>query len=491
MLLDHFNLREQPFGVSPDPRFFFPSTSHREAMASLLYGVQSQRAFMAMIAQPGMGKTMLLFNLLQQLGSGARTAFLFLTQCDSREFLAYLLMDLGLKVHDYDPIRMHEELKGELLKEARAGRQVVVVVDEAQNLSTSVLETIRLLSDFENPQRKLMQIILAGQPQLAEKIASPELLQLRQRLSLIMQIKPLSREEVATYIARRLQVAGHTGAALFTAEAVGHIAARSGGIPRVINNYCFNSLSIAFATGKQQVDADMVVEVARDLDAIEQVLHGTQAGPLAEISPIELPVLAPDPKSVISMPVAPKIAPGIAPASSVVRRFETATVQAAKRTTGSIGVPSARIHSRTPFRELPPTLVMPIWLRRVVILISPRASQSLQRSTHRTYSGTVLRRLRDIVRRVSRMIRTAREYTAGVLIPRTRQNVTRVSALAVKCAFAVPLLLLEKSEAEDSATVNLSRNPQSELPAATPANWCGDGSPTVQLSGCKAEGVNV
>ena len=492
MLLEHFNLREQPFGVSPDPRFFFPSASHREAMASLLYGVQSQRAFMAMIAQPGMGKTMLLFNLLQQLGSGARTAFLFLTQCDSREFLAYLLIDLGLKVHDYDPIRMHEELKTELLKEARAGRQVVVVVDEAQNLSTSVLETIRLLSDFENPQRKLMQIILAGQPQLAEKIASPELLQLRQRLSLIMQIKPLSREEVATYIARRLQVAGYSGPALFTPEAVGHIAAHSGGIPRVINNYCFNSLSIAFATGKRQIDVEMVMEVARDLDAIEHVLKGSQTQTVEEIRPIELPVLDAEPRKVITLPTVPPQEARATADVGVVPWPERNTAPAAPRTVSVVGVPRASGTRRpNPIRELPPATALPIWLRGVVVLISPGTSRSRHRppSTRWLDSKTFLQRLSRMMRAVSRMIRAAREYTSGSLIPRTRQHVTRVSTLAVKCAFAVPLLLLEKSGAEENAGVNVPRSPEPHVPAAP--HWRTEASPAAQFRGCKAEGANV
>lgn len=294
MLLEYFRLREQPFGVTPDPRFFYPSDTHREALASLRYGIQAERAFMAMVAQPGMGKTMLLFNLLEQLGAGVRTAFLFQTQCDSRELLGYLLTDLGLKVEGYDPIQMHEQLKSELLKEAQAGRRVVVIVDEAQNLDTSVLETVRLLSDFECPSRKLMQIILAGQPQLSQKIGSHELVQLRQRLSMIIQIKPLAGRDVATYIARRLQVAGYTGPALFSPEAVGLIAARSRGIPRIVNNYCFNALSLAFALKKTTVDTDVVHEVANDLEIVDLSADNTPVAEGNDIIPIELPVLPPE-----------------------------------------------------------------------------------------------------------------------------------------------------------------------------------------------------
>src|SRR6185437_11750811 len=148
--------------------------------------------------------------------------------------------------------------------------------------------TVRLLSDFECPSRKLMQIVLAGQPQLSQKIGSPELIQLRQRLSMIIQIKPLAANDVATYIARRLQVAGYAGPALFSPDAVGMIAARSRGIPRIINNYCFNSLSLAFAMKKTAIDADIVSEVAHDLELVDLYAGGTTSAESNEINPIEL-----------------------------------------------------------------------------------------------------------------------------------------------------------------------------------------------------------
>src|SRR6185437_7295022 len=154
--------------------------------------------------------------------------------------------------------------------------------------------TVRLLSDFECPSRKLMQIVLAGQPQLSQKIGSPELIQLRQRLSMIIQIRPLTGKDVATYIARRLQVAGYAGPALFSPDAVGMIAARSRGIPRIINNYCFNSLSLAFAMKKTAVDADVVSEVAHDLELIDLYADATTTAQGNEVIPVELPVLAPE-----------------------------------------------------------------------------------------------------------------------------------------------------------------------------------------------------
>jgi len=209
MFLDFYGLREQPFGVTPDPRFLYLSPTHREALASMFYGIDAERGFLALIAKPGMGKTNLLFHLLQQFRSKARTAFVFQTQCTSREFMRFLLLELGCEVSgEQDLVTMHEQFNRCLLQEAHAGRRFIVVVDEAQNLEPSVLETIRLLSDFETPQAKLLQIVLSGQPELADKLARPTLRQLRQRISLLSTLTPLPPEEVARYMNHRLRAAG-------------------------------------------------------------------------------------------------------------------------------------------------------------------------------------------------------------------------------------------------------------------------------------------
>ena len=184
MFLDFYKLREQPFGMTPDPRYLYFSPGHREALASLFYGIETGRGFLSLVAEPGMGKTTLLFQLLQRWKGYAHTAFLFQTQCNSRELLRYLLDDLGLKGDGEDIVRMHSELNDFLFREAKAGRRVVVFIDEAQNLSDAVLETVRLLSDFEAPDKKLLQIILAGQPELSERLLRPGLAQLRQRIAI-------------------------------------------------------------------------------------------------------------------------------------------------------------------------------------------------------------------------------------------------------------------------------------------------------------------
>ena len=266
MFLKYYGLREQPYGVTPDPRYLYLGPGHREAMASLYYGIESNRGFLALIAKPGMGKTTLLFNLLERFRHTARTAFVFQTQCDSREFLRFLLFELGSESHDRDFVHMHEEFNRMLLQEARAGRRFIVVIDEAQNLDSSVLETVRLLSDFETPRAKLMQIVLAGQPQLADKLASPSLAQLRQRISTVSGLNPLNARETSDMMDHRLRVAGYTGPSLFTPGARELIAELSEGIPRNINNYCFAALSLGCALRQKQIGADVIREVAGDFD---------------------------------------------------------------------------------------------------------------------------------------------------------------------------------------------------------------------------------
>ena len=266
MFLNHYHLDEQPFGVTPDPRLLYLGPQHREALASLIYGTESNRGFLAMIAEPGMGKTSLLYSYLSILQATARTAFVFRTDCDSREFIRHVLLDLDIDVTGMDLPAMHDTLNRILIEEMQAGRRFILVIDEAQNLDEKTLESIRLLSNFETPCSKLMLIILAGQPQLANRLASPSLAQLRQRISMVIPIKPLSPAEVNAYIDHRLWVAGRKQPSLFTDEARQVIAEYSCGIPRNINNLCFNAMSLGCALGRETINGDIVREAIRDLD---------------------------------------------------------------------------------------------------------------------------------------------------------------------------------------------------------------------------------
>jgi TonB family protein len=266
MFLEFYKLREQPFSDTPDPRYVYLSRTHREALASLFYGIDAGRGFLALIAEPGMGKTTLLFHLLERLRGSARTAFLFQTQCDSRELLRYLLADLEIDTGEKNLAWMHEQLKRVLIGAASAGKRFVVFIDEAQNLSDSALETVRLLSNFETPRSKLMQIVLAGQPQLADKLTRPELHQLCQRISILSRLGPLTRTETSAYIDHRLHTAGYNGDHLFTPEALVMIAAWSEGVPRKINNLCFSALTLGYALGQKEIDSSVVREAVNDLE---------------------------------------------------------------------------------------------------------------------------------------------------------------------------------------------------------------------------------
>jgi general secretion pathway protein A len=292
LYLDFFGLAEQPFGVTPDPRFLFLSDAHKEALASLYYGIEANRGFIGLIAPPGMGKTTMLFHMLETFRTSARIAFLFQTHCNSREFMRLLLAELGCEEDTQDLVRMYDEFNTRLLKIAEEGNRLIVVVDEAQNLEPEVLETLRLLSNFETSKAKLMHIILAGQPALAQKLASPGLAQLRQRVSIVQGLAPLPAWEVKNYVEHRLRIAGYRGSPIFADNVYDSLAAASEGIPRNVNNICFNALSLACALRKRTVDAEVVQEVMHDLD-FQKLTWGTPSpSPAVNLQHSSIPVVA-------------------------------------------------------------------------------------------------------------------------------------------------------------------------------------------------------
>jgi len=287
MILRHYKLREQPFGVTPDPRFLYASASHREALSALLYGIESGLGFVTLTAKPGMGKTTLIFETLRRVRDSKRTVFLFQTISSPHDLLRALLIDLGVKDLDGGIVEMQTQLNELLVAQSATGKRLVVVIDEAQNLDEQTLEAVRMLSNFETARHKLLQIVLAGQPQLADKLALPELLQLRQRISIFGHLKPFTAAETAAYIQHRLKVAGHeSDEPLFTESALTAIAAASEGIPRNINNICFNALSLGCAKNSRKIDAEMVEEVLRDLQ-----MDGTQSPLPFASSPIFAPAI--------------------------------------------------------------------------------------------------------------------------------------------------------------------------------------------------------
>lgn len=267
MFLNFYGLKEQPFGVTPDGRYLYLSATHREALASLFYGLETGRGFMALVAKPGMGKTTLIFRILEKFQKTARTAFLFNTQCSSREFIQSLISELGFECRSRNFVQVLEEFNKNLVREAKQGRRCIVVIDEAQNLDGSVLETARLLSNFETSRAKLLQIVLAGQPELADKLNTPGQRQLRQRISMFNRLEAFSLDDTVKYIQHRMQIAGYRGPALFTPDALELLFVHAGGIPRNINNLCFASLSLGCALTSRTINAAVMQEAIADLDS--------------------------------------------------------------------------------------------------------------------------------------------------------------------------------------------------------------------------------
>ena len=277
MVLEFYRLAEPPFGVTSDPQFFYLGKTHREALASVLHGLNAGRGFTALIAGAGMGKTALLRLILQKLPTSTRTVFLSQAHWSPRELLIGLLASLGIKDGGETFAIMHSKLNDILLRDFNTHKRFVLVIDEGQNLAEPTFELLRELSNVETPREKLIHFILAGHPQLAEKLATPKLAQLRQRVSIIARLEPFDAEEVRLYIDYRLRVAGYDfSRPLFTLPAVNLIASHTRGVPRNINNVCFNALSLGFVKRQETIDADVIQEVLKDLELQPMIESGEE-----------------------------------------------------------------------------------------------------------------------------------------------------------------------------------------------------------------------
>lgn len=260
----HFALSEEPFGVSPDGRFFFETEQHREALATLYYAIRQRRGFALLVAHAGLGKTSVLVQLLQELEGKAEVAYFPHPYFDRATILESILISLGLDT-GASAAQNHRLFSQHLKNTCLGGKTCVVVIDEAQDLNHETLEAVRMLSNCEAPTGTLVQIVLAGQPGLADLLDQCQCEQIRQRLNLIARLRPLGRDKVQDYVAHRLKAAGAV-TSLFTSDALDHIASASGGVPRVVNTICFNSLTLAYALGRQRVGREEVADVLRDLD---------------------------------------------------------------------------------------------------------------------------------------------------------------------------------------------------------------------------------
>src|SRR6185503_18583025 len=224
MYLKFFGLLEKPFNATPDPRFLYMSPAHREALAQLLYGVQERKGFIVLTGAVGTGKTTLLHALSQRLNGQSAVAFVVNSTLSFDELLEYILEDLGVTKAGESRAQRLIALNNFLIERERAGQNTVLIIDEAQNLEPATLEQIRLLSNFETPTSKLLQILLVGQPELKAHLNLPTLRQLKQRVGLRYQIPPLTPEEIRAYVRTRLRIAGARDLGLFGEPALDRIA---------------------------------------------------------------------------------------------------------------------------------------------------------------------------------------------------------------------------------------------------------------------------
>jgi general secretion pathway protein A len=267
MYLEYYKLTEYPFNITPDPRFLFFSQQHKEAYNHLMYGILARKGFIELTGEVGSGKTTLCRAVLGDLGRDVATALILNPYLTGNQLLRAMLNDFGLKVKGRDRLSYVETLNAFLLEKYREGTNVALLIDEAQDLPLAVMEQIRLLSNLETDQHKLIQIVLCGQPELKERLARRELRQLRQRITVRYHIAPLSAEDLAGYVRHRMHVAGANGNISFDAGAIRRLYDYSKGCPRLINAVCDNALLAGYASRTSVIEADCVQRAIQELEA--------------------------------------------------------------------------------------------------------------------------------------------------------------------------------------------------------------------------------
>lgn len=261
-----FNLQFKPFDLLPDPKFIYLSKSHKKALTYLDYGIRERSGFVLLTGEVGSGKTTLIRNLLDKHYEHAVLSKIFNTCVTSEQMLVMINDDFGIDTDGKNKVALIRDLNTFLVEQYAQGNQPILIIDEAQNLSPQLLEEVRMLSNLETSDSKLLQIILVGQPELRATLSAPELRQLRQRISINCHLQALNREEVEHYIDHRLQVAGNATAVEFSAEALEAVFRYSKGIPRLINIICDFLMLSAFAEETTIISSEMVRDVIGDLD---------------------------------------------------------------------------------------------------------------------------------------------------------------------------------------------------------------------------------
>jgi general secretion pathway protein A len=285
-----FGLKEHPFNANPDPRYLFLTREIQEALAGLAYGIKNRKGFILLTGEVGTGKTTLLNRLLDWLNmEGVATAYIFNSQLEVSQLFDLMMADFGIPCESRDKSRVLMRLNQWLLQRYRDRKTSVLIVDEAQNLSLEVLEEIRLLTNFETANEKLLQIVLSGQPELDDKLRDPRLRQLRQRITMRCRTQPLSLQEMSGYIAERLRIGGANGTPIFAPEAIEAIYKYSRGIPRVANLLCEHSLIGAFVDQVRPVPARHVEDAAREfeLDQLDPMARPVLRSSAEQNNPME------------------------------------------------------------------------------------------------------------------------------------------------------------------------------------------------------------
>lgn len=266
MYLEYYKLQEKPFNVTSDPNFLYMSKRHKEAFTYLVYGIKERKGFIEITGEVGTGKTTLCRALLNRLDPHTKVAFIFNSDLSELQLLQAIVEDLGIKAEKRIKIDLFSKLNSFLIEQLKIGNNVVLILDEAQNLRPKALEQMRMLSNLETEKEKLFQIILVGQPELRDKLNSPNLRQLKQRISIRYHILPLERDEIADYIKHRLYVAGSDGSVKFTEDAIEKIYEYSNGVPRLINVVSDRALLLGFVLETYEID-DKIIE--RSIEEIE------------------------------------------------------------------------------------------------------------------------------------------------------------------------------------------------------------------------------
>ncbi len=264
-----YGLKEKPFSMTPDPRYFYPSAKHQDALNHMVYAIQERRGFVVVTGDIGSGKTTLSRVLFQKLDPGTQTAVIRNTQLTAKDLVAMTLDELEIP---YAPGRTKMQLIGLLneflIQQLKDNANVVLLIDEAQNLKPAVLEEVRMLSNLETEREKLIQIILMGQPELKSTLWLKSLTQLRQRITLHYHLAPLGQAEMAIYIGHRLHVAGANGLPIFRCDTFPQIFHHTQGVPRLINAICDRALLTGYINETKTIGSDVIDEVARELPAL-------------------------------------------------------------------------------------------------------------------------------------------------------------------------------------------------------------------------------